>query len=111
MGRKNYAYVNPQMLVWARSETPFTTTEAVEMLFPAITAKNLDAWESGDDYPSITEAKKLASIYKLPFATFYLSEAPAKKIKRYTDDQVWQKHSCKSSLKVISPTAVCVIML
>lgn len=85
MGRKNYAYVNPQMLVWARSETPFTTTEAVEMLFPAITAKNLDAWESGDDYPSITEAKKLASIYKLPFATFYLSEAPAKKVKRYTD--------------------------
>lgn len=85
MGRKNYAYVNPQMLVWARSETPFTTTEAVEMLFPAITAKNLDEWESGDDYPSITEAKKLASIYKLPFATFYLSEAPAKKVKRYTD--------------------------
>ena len=85
MGRKNYAYVNPQMLVWARSETPFTTTEAVEVLFPAITAKNLDAWESGDDYPSITEAKKLASIYKLPFATFYLSEAPAKKVKRYTD--------------------------
>lgn len=85
MGRKNYAYVNPQMLVWARSETPFTTTEAVEMLFPAITAKNLDAWENGDDYPSITEAKKLASIYKLPFATFYLSAAPAKKVKRYTD--------------------------
>lgn len=85
MGRKNYAYVNPQMLVWARSETPFTTTGEVEMLFPAITAKNLDAWESGQDYPSITEAKKLASIYKLPFATFYLSAEPDKKVKRYTD--------------------------
>ena len=85
MGRKNYAYVNPQMLIWARSETPFTTTEAVEMLFPAITAKKLDAWENGEEYPSITEAKKLAAIYKLPFATFYLSEAPAKKVKRYTD--------------------------
>lgn len=85
MGRKNYAYVNSQMLAWARSETPFTTTDEVEMLFPAITAKKLDAWESGEDYPSITEAKKLASIYKLPFATFYLSEEPAKKVKRYTD--------------------------
>lgn len=85
MGRKNYAYVNSQMLVWARSETPFITTEAVEILFPAITSKSLDAWESGIDYPSITEAKRLASIYKLPFATFYLSEAPAKKVKRYTD--------------------------
>lgn len=85
MGRKNYAYVNPAMLVWARSETPFRTVEAVEEAFPTITAKNLNAWENGEDYPSITEAKKLASIYKLPFAAFYLTEAPSKKIKRYTD--------------------------
>ena len=85
MGRKNYAYINPEMLVWARSETPFRTTEAVEEAFPAISAKDLDAWETGEDYPSVTEAKKLASIYKLPFAAFYLSEAPSKKIKRYTD--------------------------
>lgn len=85
MGKKNYAYVNPQMLVWARSETPFNTTEAVELAFPAIKATNLDAWERGEDYPSIAEAKKLASIYKLPFASFYLSEVPAKKVKRFTD--------------------------
>lgn len=85
MGRKNYAFVNPQMLVWARSETPFKTTESVELAFPAISAKNLDAWERGEDYPSITEAKKLATIYRLPFAAFYLSEEPAKKVKKYTD--------------------------
>ena len=60
MGKKNIAYVNPQMLVWARSETPFRTTESVEIAFPAVTAKKLDAWEKGEDYPSITEAKKLA---------------------------------------------------
>ena len=84
MGRKNYAYVNPEILVWARSETPFRTTEAVEEAFPAITATALNAWENGEDYPSITEAKKLASIYKLPFAAFYLSEAPSKKIKRFS---------------------------
>lgn len=85
MGRKNYAYVNPKMLVWARSETPFKTPEAVEEIAPSITAKNLAAWEKGEDYPSITEAKKLAALYKLPFATFYLSEEPARKVKRYTD--------------------------
>lgn len=85
MGRKNYAYINPQMLVWARSETPFKTTEALELEFPSITSMDLDAWEKGEAFPSITEAKKLASIYKLPFAAFYLSEIPAKKIKRYTD--------------------------
>ncbi len=85
MGRKNYAFVNPQMLVWARAETPFKTLELVEEISPSITAKNLEAWEKGDDYPSITEAKKLASLYKLPFATFYLSKEPARKVKRYTD--------------------------
>ena len=85
MGRKNYAFVNPQMLVWARSETPFETLESVEEISPSITAKYLEVWEKGDDYPSITEAKKLASLYKLPFATFYLSEEPARKVKRYTD--------------------------
>ena len=85
MGKKNYAYVNPQMLIWARSETPFKTTEAVEISFPMISAKKLDTWEAGEDYPSITEAKKLASIYRLPFAAFYLLEAPTKKVKRYTD--------------------------
>lgn len=73
------------MLVWARSETPFRTVESVEERFPSITAKSLESWERGEDYPSVTEAKKLASIYKLPFAAFYLTEAPSKKIKRYTD--------------------------
>ena len=85
MGRKNYAYINPQMLVWARLETPFKTTESLELEFPSIKSKDLDSWEKGENLPSITEAKKLASIYKLPFAAFYLSEIPAKKIKRYTD--------------------------
>ena len=65
MGRKNYAYVNPEMLVWARSETPFRTLEAVEEAFPVITAKNLSAWENGEDYPSITEAKHILA-YIIP---------------------------------------------
>lgn len=85
MGKKNYAYVNKDMLIWARLETPFNTTELVELACPAINAKNLDAWEKGEDLPSISEAKKLAALYKIPFAAFYLSEEPSKKIKRYTD--------------------------
>ena len=85
MGKKNYAYVNKDMLIWARLETPFSTTELVELACPAISAKNLDAWEKGEDLPSISEAKKLAALYKIPFAAFYLSEEPSKKIKRYTD--------------------------
>ena len=85
MRKKSYAYINNNLLIWARSMTPFKTTEMVELACPKISAKNLHSWEKGDSFPSVSEAKKLASLYKLPFAAFYLSEKPAKTIKRYTD--------------------------
>lgn len=85
MGKKNYAYINKDMLVWARSETPFKTTEDVEIHASGITAAKLEAWENGSELPSITEAKKLASAYHVPFACFFLSAPPEKKVKRYTD--------------------------
>lgn len=76
MGRKNYAFVNPQMLVWARSETPFKTLESVEEIAPSITAKNLEAWEKGDDYPSITEAKNLHLYINCPLLLFIFRRNP-----------------------------------
>ena len=86
MAKKNIALINKDMLVWARSETPFaSSTEQVSLRFPRIPSEKLKKWESGEELPSIREAKDLASIYKLPFACFYLSAIPAKKPKRYTD--------------------------
>lgn len=86
MGKKNLAFVNKDMLVWARSETPFADyPEELFARFPKISAEKLSKWESGEELPSIREAKELAKIYRLPFASFYLSQIPAKKPKRYTD--------------------------
>ena len=86
MAKKNLAYINNKMLSWARSETPFAlSTEEVSVRFPRISAEKLSKWEAGEELPSIREAKDLAKIYRLPFASFYLSELPAKKPKRYTD--------------------------
>ena len=31
MGKKNYAFINSNMLIWARSQTPFTSVEHVEI--------------------------------------------------------------------------------
>ena len=84
MSKKNYAYVNNEMLVWARSTTPFSTTIDVQEKLHMASSK-IDAWENGEDYPSIAEAKKLAKLYKLPFATFFMSTPPEKEIKPYTD--------------------------
>ena len=85
MGKKKIAYINKDMLVWARGTTPFNTPEDVESRFNNISAEKLRKWENGEELPSITEAKELASKYKLPFACFYLSSCPAKKPKQYTD--------------------------
>ena len=82
---KNFAYVNKDMLIWARSETPFVTPDDVQLHTSGISADKLSLWESGIEFPSITEAKKLATIYRVPLACFFLSAPPEKRIRRYTD--------------------------
>lgn len=84
MGKKNYAYVNKELLVWARSVTPFKTTLDVQERIK-IDASKIDAWESGEELPSINEAKKLASLYKVPFAAFFLPEPPGIEPRPYVD--------------------------
>ena len=85
MPAKNYAYVNKEMLIWARGETPFSVPEEAAVYLSGISAEQLIAWENGSDLPSINEAKKLAALYKVPLACFYLSEPPEKRVKKYTD--------------------------
>ena len=94
MGAKKYAYVNYKMLVWARSETPFGTTSDVANHISGFRSEVIDKWERGEELPSITEAKKLANLYKVPFATFYLSNPPEKKTKRSEERRVGKE--CRS---------------
>ena len=84
MSTKKYAYVNSNMLSWARSTTPFSSTRDVEEKIK-ISSKEIDSWEKGESLPSVSEAKKLSKLYKLPFATFYLSEPPEYEPRPYTD--------------------------
>lgn len=85
MAAKNYAYINKEMLLWARGETPFSAPEEAAVYLSGISAEQLTSWENGADLPSITEAKKLATLYKVPLACFYLSAPPEKRVKKYTD--------------------------
>ena len=41
------------------------------------TEKEIDAWEKGETLPTLTQARKLAKLYKRPLATFYLPEPPS----------------------------------
>lgn len=84
MSTKKYAYVNNEILVWARNTTPFSSTRDVQER-TCIDSTKIDSWERGEDYPSINEAKKLANLYKIPFATFFLSAIPSFDPVPYTD--------------------------
>ena len=89
MAKKNYAYINKDMLIWARGETPFATTSEVAAQQKGIDAEKLEKWEKGEELPSVTEAKKLAAMYKVPFATFFLSAPPEKTPKSYVDRRTY----------------------
>lgn len=43
MAIKNYAYINSEMLRWARGETPFVTAEEAASYLNGITAEKLTA--------------------------------------------------------------------
>ncbi len=88
MAKKNYAYINNNMLVWARSNTPFETLIDVQNRIN-IEASKIEEWERGIDFPSITEAKKLAKLYKVPFASFFMSEPPKVEPRPYADRRTY----------------------
>ncbi|MDR0288229.1 MAG: ImmA/IrrE family metallo-endopeptidase [Clostridiales bacterium] len=92
MGAKKYAYLNPTMLKWARSETPFKTINDVIARRPRYTYEQIEAWENGNSYPTITEAKDLAALYDVPFACLFFTEIPAKKPRPYTDRRTAYTH-------------------
>lgn len=84
MASIQYAYINNKMLKWAREESPFDIDEVSERL------KNVDSstiakWENGEELISITNAKRLANLYDIPFAAFYFSEVPDKQSENYVD--------------------------
>src|SRR5215204_6274455 len=69
------ALVKPELLEWARSTAGFSQAEAAEKLH--LEHDRIDAWEAGNEAPSIPQLRKLAELYRRPLAVFYLQEVPA----------------------------------
>ncbi len=74
MPRSETALVEPALLTWARESAGFSLEEAAHKA--GIKAERLQAWEVGQNYPSVVQLRKLGSIYRRPIAVFYLPEAP-----------------------------------
>lgn len=65
---------NPPMLVWARQTAGMSTDLAAHKA--KVKPDQLSSWESGSTRPSLTQLRKLASVYRRPLAAFYLPEPP-----------------------------------
>lgn len=85
MAKKQIAYINRKMLMWARENSIFESAFDVASNLGDISAEDILKWENEEDYPSITQVKKLAVIYDVPFASFYLSDEPKSSMPQYVD--------------------------
>lgn len=74
MTKRVKASINPDVLEWARTSASYSRPAAAEKL--GVDEEILAAWEAGDDQPSISQLRRLATLYKRPLAVLYLPEPP-----------------------------------
>jgi Zn-dependent peptidase ImmA (M78 family)/DNA-binding XRE family transcriptional regulator len=68
------AYITPEILKWARETAKISLDIAASKVNK--TSDVLSKWETGESYPTIKQAEKLAKVYKRPFSIFFLPEIP-----------------------------------
>jgi len=66
--------VTPALLVWARETCGLSLDVAAKRV--GVPTERLSSWEEGAAQPTITQARKLASVYRRSFAILFLPERP-----------------------------------
>ncbi len=74
MANHNRAFINPQILTWARKRL-FPTVEAASGPLK-VPAERLEKWERGESCPTFTQARRMAARLRIPFGYLYLSSPP-----------------------------------
>lgn len=74
MTKQIKAKITPMVLVWARKLCNLSVDEAADRA--KVSGASLGEWEQGSDLPSIPQARKLASIYKVPLISLWLNVPP-----------------------------------
>ena len=69
------ANVEPSVLTWARNAAGYELDDVARRL--KVDPQKLEAWESGQENPTISRLRKLAILYKRPIASFFLDEPPS----------------------------------
>lgn len=69
------ALIKPELLSWARNRAKVMLDDAAKAA--DVEGRVVEAWEAGEDVPTISQLRILAAKYHFPLAVFYLSEPPA----------------------------------
>jgi len=71
---RNNALITPKILTWARERLDLSLGKAAD--YVKVKPETLKAWEEGNQYPTVNQAKDIAKRYKIPYVYFFLSEPP-----------------------------------
>jgi Zn-dependent peptidase ImmA (M78 family) len=74
MARSIEAIVEPTVLVWARATAGLSVDEAASKL--QTKPENVQAWEEGQNHPSMAQLRKMAVTYRRLLSDFYLAKPP-----------------------------------
>ena len=72
------AYITPEILKWARVSAKISLEKAVATISKTCTKEKIEEWESPKckDFPTISQAEKLAKLYRRPLSVFFLPTIP-----------------------------------
>ena len=69
------AFVNPDLLIWARESINMDLEEAARRIH--VKADRLRDWEAGKRRPTVRQAREMSRVYRRPLAAFYLPKRPS----------------------------------
>jgi Zn-dependent peptidase ImmA (M78 family)/DNA-binding XRE family transcriptional regulator len=73
------ALITPEVLRWARDNVAIAIPTAAKRA--GVSEDAVSHWEIGRTKPTVRQARLLANLYRIPFAAFFLPEAPAYRIR------------------------------
>lgn len=68
------ALIKPELLSWARNRAKVTVADAAKAA--NVDPTTLERWEAGNDTPTLSQLRYLATKYHFPLAVFYLPKPP-----------------------------------
>lgn len=75
---RNYAFINPDILIWARRRSELSQSVLAKKL--STSAETLNKWEMGQKAPTIRQAQAIAAKTHIPLGYLYLNEPPIERL-------------------------------